>query len=327
MRAMILAAGLGTRLRPLTLLRPKPALPVRGRPVIGWLLELLAHHGVTEVVINRSYLGEALTRAVESSRPADLAVSYSDEDEPLGTGGGIRRASGFLAGSDPSIVLAGDMLFDADLTALAAAHRASGRRVTLVLRDDPRHAAFGTIGLDDAGRLRRVATRFDLGGETRAGVFTGLRLFSPDVFGDWPESAGFEDLSDWLAPQVAAGADDIGGVVLGPEESVWEPVGTPAEYLEANLHPPRLSFADEPAPCDAHPAARDDLVVGPGAQIPEPGALRRCVVWEHEAVPEGLRAQDGVFAGGVFHSCADGVASESRVPKLGRSAEAMERAE
>lgn len=300
---MILAAGLGTRLRPLTLLRPKPALPVAGRPVVAYLLALLAHHGVREVVVNRAYLADALTAAIEANRPKGLRVDYSDEPEPLGTGGGLKRAADFLARSDPSFVLAGDMLFDADLGALARAHRASGRRATVVLRDDPRANAFGTIGLDDAGRMRRISTRFDLGGESRAGVFTGLRLFSPGIFRDWPDGDAFEDLTDWLGPMLRAGVDDIGGVILDTKSSVWEPVGTPEEYLSVNLHPPRLSFDAMLPAREGHPASREDLVVGEHAKIAEPSTLCRCVVWDHEIVPAGTHAEGGVFAGGRFHPC------------------------
>jgi len=300
---MILAAGLGTRLRPLTLLRPKPALPVRGRPVIAYLLTLLAHYGVREVVVNRAYLAGELTRAIEAHTPAGLHVTFSDEPEPLGTGGGLRRAADFLAGSDPSFVLAGDMLFDADLGALARAHQASARRATVVLRDDPRAAEFGTIGLDDAGRMRRISTRFDLGGETRAGVFTGLRLFSPAVFDDWPDADAFEDLTDWLAPQLEAGVNDIGGVILDTKSTVWEPVGTPEEYLAANLELPPLSFASELPAISKHSASRPDLIVGENAKIAEPEALCRCVVWDHEIVPAGTHGEACVFAGGELHPC------------------------
>jgi len=164
MRAMILAAGLGTRLRPLSLLRPKPAMPVQGRPVIAYLLELLVHAGVTEVMVNRYHLPEELERAVAEHCPAGLSVVYSDEDAPLGTGGGIRRAADFLRESDPCIVLAGDMLLDLDIASLVAQHRARRNSCTLVLRSDPRLADFGSIGLDADDRLCRIATRFDLGG-------------------------------------------------------------------------------------------------------------------------------------------------------------------
>jgi NDP-sugar pyrophosphorylase family protein len=305
MRAMILAAGLGTRLRPLTLIEPKPALPVAGRPVIAYLIALLFRHGVREVVVNRSYLADRLTAAIAAHTPDGMRVRYSDEPEPLGTGGGVRRAAEFLSGSDPSIVLAGDMIFDADLSALARRHLETGRKATLVLRDDPRAGTFGTIGLDAAGDLRRIATRFDLGGETRAGVFTGVRLFSPGIFEDWPDGAAFEDLGDWLAPKVARGERGIGGVVLSEADSVWEPVGTPEEYLKANLEPLSLSYAADLPRIPPHPAARTDLIVGEGARIAEPGLLRRCVVWAGESVGANVRGESGVFAGGEFLRCDD----------------------
>jgi NDP-sugar pyrophosphorylase family protein len=94
-RAMILAAGLGTRLRPLTEACAKPALPVCGVPVIAYLLDFLKHHGVTEVIINLHYLPETVRAAVANFGPGGIQVSFSEEAEPLGTGGGIRKARAF----------------------------------------------------------------------------------------------------------------------------------------------------------------------------------------------------------------------------------------
>jgi mannose-1-phosphate guanylyltransferase len=308
---MILAAGLGTRLRPLSLLRPKPAMPVQGRPVIAYLLEWLRHAGVREVMINRHHLPDELQRAVEMHCPADVTVSYSDEETPLGTGGGIRRAAHFLRESDPCIVLAGDMLLDLDIQALVAQHRERRSDCTLVLRSDPRLEDFGSIGIDEDDRLCRIAQRFDLGGETRSGLFVGVRLFSPRVFEsmpDVPESEPFEDLRDWLAPLAAAAPERhaIRGALLAPADCVWEPVGTPAEYLGINLTPPRLSFltADQmPAPGTLLLGPPADTVVGAGARLGERVQLKRSVVWDSEIVPAGLRGEDGVFAGGTFYPC------------------------
>jgi len=312
-RAMILAAGLGTRMRPLSDLCAKPALPVRGRPVITLLLELLAHHGVEEVMINLHHLPDSITTAVERHCPPKLRVRYAREAAPLGTGGGIRGARDFLCQSDPSIVLAGDMLFDADLTRLAADHRASAADCTLLLRDDPRAARFGTIGVDGRGRVRRIGRRFDLGGEQRAGVFVGVRLFSPAIFAalpDRPAGEAFEDLSDWLAPALRSGSETILGRMLSRDESVWEPVGTPDEYLQVNLAPPTLSYLP-PTRNVAEgtkvigPAA--DVILGTGATIGRDADLTRCVIWEGERIPAGTRADGGVFAGGRFYACANGL--------------------
>ena len=140
MRAMILAAGLGTRLRPLTALRAKPALPIRGRPVISLLLDFLSRHEIREVMINLHYLPHTIRAAVDADRPPSMRIIWSEESEPLGTGGGIRRASEFLSGDDECVVLAGDMLIDIDLTSLLESHRQSGLDATLVLRDDAVYA-------------------------------------------------------------------------------------------------------------------------------------------------------------------------------------------
>ena len=122
-RAMILAAGLGTRLRPLTDLCAKPALPVRGIPVIALLLELLKRHGVSQVIVNLHHRPESVRDAVNAFKPSGIEVVYSDESEPLGTGGGIRQARDFLLQSDPCLVLAGDMLLDLDLGDVISRHQ------------------------------------------------------------------------------------------------------------------------------------------------------------------------------------------------------------
>ena len=164
---MILAAGLGTRLRPLSSLRPKPILPVRGIPLLAYPLAWLAHHGVDEVIVNLHHFPDATRAVAEVWAPPGLRVHFSEEPVLLDTGGGIRRAANFLRESDPSLVIAGDMILDLDLQPLLARHRERGDAATLVLREDPRAARFGTIGIDAASRLRRIARRFDLGGETR----------------------------------------------------------------------------------------------------------------------------------------------------------------
>ncbi len=304
MRAMILAAGLGLRLRPLSLLRPKPALPVRGLPVIAYLLHWLRHHGVTEVIVNTHHLPHVLSDAVRSWTPPGLEVSFSAERQLLGTGGGIRSAADFLRESDPSLVVAGDGILDLDLAPLLARHRARRDLATLVLRRDSRAAHFGTIGLDGEARVRRIGQRFDLGGESAAGVFLGVRLFSRRALDRLPTEDAFEDLSDWLAPLLAGGADDVRAERLGEDESTWEPVGTPAQYLQVNLKPAPLSFLDAEALATARGTQlMPDLVLGSGASLGPGAVLTRAVVWDGEQVPAGLQASDGVFAGGTFHDC------------------------
>jgi len=325
-RAMILAAGLGTRLRPLTDERAKPALPVRGRPVISLLLELLARQGIREVMINLHHLPDTIRRAVAADRPPGIEVAWSNEEKPLGTGGGIRRAAEFLRASETCVVLAGDMLLDVDLEALARRHRASGRDVTLLLRRDPREASFGSIGVDAGGAVVRVGRHpvgspvapsgqaAAIGGagepaERARGLFTGVRLFERGALADWPEREVFEDLRDWLMPRVARGALALGAEIDDGTASVWEPVGTPAEYLDVNLAPPSLprlggSASIWSGAVDVRGDA-GDVIVDRAARIAMDARLARCVVWDDATVPAGTRARDGVFGGRGFHAFAE----------------------
>jgi NDP-sugar pyrophosphorylase family protein len=303
---MIVAAGLGTRLRPLTGLRPKPALPVRGLPLVAYQLALLARHGVTEAVVNAHHLPDLLIEAARSHCPPGLELHFSREEELLGSGGGIRRVADFLRGSDPCLILGGDMLLDADLGALVAGHRERNDAFTLLLRRDPRAEQFGSIGVDAAGRVRRIGRRFDLGGEQDAGVYVWANVASARALDTLPERESFGHLDDWLAPLLAAGADDVRAEVMDVTDCAWEPVGTPAEYLRANLEPPALSYIDAEAIARSEGTRfESDLVIGAGATLGAGARLRRAVVWEGEQVPPGLDASDGVFAGGAFHRCAD----------------------
>ena len=227
MRGMIVAAGLGTRMQPLTHWRPKPAVPVRGVPLVAYQLALLAHHGVTEVIINAHHLPELLIEAAERWCPAGLALEFSIEKQLLDTGGGMRRAAAFLRESDPCLVIGGDMLLDADLGALCRTHTAQDNAVTCLLRRDPRVAEFGSVGVDAEGRIRRIGRAMDLGGELDAGLYVWANAISPRAFDTMPEREIFSHLKDWLAPALEKGAQDIRGEVIdvtaGVPGSLWEP--------------------------------------------------------------------------------------------------------
>jgi len=302
MRAMIVAAGHGTRLRPLTDLLPKPAVPVRGLPLIAYPLALLAHHGVREVVINTHHLAERLEQVARRQCPPGLTVSFSHEHELLDTGGGIRRVAPFLRESDPCLLLGGDMILDVDLGELVSRHRESGAAVSLLLREDPREAEFGSIGVDREGVVCRIGSRFRFGdpsAEVRRGVYVWANAVSASALDTLPEREVFGHFDHWLAPRLAAGTRDVRGVFL---PSYWEPVGTLAEYLAANRRPAPLRYLDaDAAGRSAGTRFRGESVIGAGATIGAGASLERVVVWEGERIPAGFSAHDGVFAGGRFH--------------------------
>jgi len=301
---MIVAAGLGTRMLPLTQLRPKPTMPVRGIPLIACQLELLAAHGVTEVIINAHHLPDLLIEAAERCCPPGMRLEFSLEETLLDTGGAIRRAAHFLRESDPCLIIGGDMLLDADLTALCRTHRERQDAVTFLLRRDPRSRSFGTVGTAADGRVRRIGSRLDLGGECDAGIYVWANVISARALETLPEREIFGHLDHWLGPLLESGAEDIRADVTDVTHGAWEPVGTLAEYLSVNLDPPALSYIDLDARARAEGVElRDDLVVGAGATLAAGASLRRAVIWEGEQVPAGTEASNGVFAGGVFHAC------------------------
>ena len=194
------------------------------------------------------------------------------------------------------------MILDLDLAAFVERHRTSGRAATLLLRNDPRAARFGTIGIDGQGSLRRIAGRFDLGGEQAAGIYTWLNVVSPKAFASLPDREVFNHLDDWLAPRAEA-CGDVGAEIGDENDTLWIPVGTPGEYMAANFAEPKLRFLDVPARARARGVElTKDRIVGAGADVPASAELERVVVWDGEKLPEGFRGKDGVFAGGAFHS-------------------------
>ena len=207
----------------------------------------------------------------------------------------------FLRESEPALVLAGDMLLDADLAGFAQRHRERNDAATLLLRSDPRSAAFGRVGIDAEGAVRRIGNDFDLGGSVRHGLFVGVRAFAQRCFDGLPDREGpFEDLRDWLAPELRAGARDIRAECCDADAVGWEPIGTPAEYLRANLEfDARFDRAGARARA-GNTRVTPGLVIGHGASL-EPGArLERAVVWDGETVPSDVDARGGIFAGGRF---------------------------
>ena len=176
----------------------------------------------------------------------------------------------------------------------------------MLLRDDPRAESFGSIG-DRCAGLRapdRAPLRPRAGRREPAstpGSTSSRRARSPtcrsgEIFGH---------LDDWIAPRLAAGARDVVAELARPADCLWEPVGTPSEYLEVNLRPLRLSYLDaEAAASRAGARFEPELVIGAGATLGAGASLQRAVVWDGESVPPGLRARSGVFAGGSFHPCA-----------------------
>ena len=153
MRAVILAGGEGTRLRPLTLTTPKPVVPVVDRPFLRHQLDLLASAGIREVVFSVAYRPERVEAVFGDGSSLGMRIRYAVEDSPLGTGGAVRNALDLL--DERTVVLNGDVLTDVDLPATIARHDAEKAEATILLTPVPNPAAYGLVETDAAGRVKR----------------------------------------------------------------------------------------------------------------------------------------------------------------------------
>ncbi|MDE3034831.1 MAG: nucleotidyltransferase family protein [Nitrospirota bacterium] len=228
MKAMILAAGLGTRLRPLTETQPKPLLPVAGTPLIVWNLLLLRRHGVTEVLINLHHLGPMIEQTLGDGRRYGLTLTYSHEPAILGTGGGIKQAEPFFEGH-PFLVLNGDTLLELDLGALMQAHRERGALATMVLREDPDVERWGPVTVDQAGRILSITGRGRTGsGAAQRLMFAGVHVMHPRLLREVP--AGRESsIIDAYVRAITEGEPVYGYRMAG----YWSDIGKPERYAEA----------------------------------------------------------------------------------------------
>jgi NDP-sugar pyrophosphorylase family protein len=228
MKAMILAAGLGTRLRPLTNTIPKPLLPIAGTALIVWNLLLLKRHGFHDVIINLHHLGPMIEQALGNGSKYGLRIYYSHEPVILGTGGGIKQAEPNFSG-EPVLVVNGDTLFELDLEALAAFHQRHRAAATLVLRTDPDAARWGVIEIDSDDRIVRILGRGK--GDTRSTkprMFAGIHILTPRLLRDVPKGKASSIIDAYVA---AIQRDEA---VVGYElTGYWSDVGTPERYAQA----------------------------------------------------------------------------------------------
>ncbi|CAK8715042.1 Nucleotidyl transferase domain-containing protein [Candidatus Electrothrix laxa] len=281
MQAMLLAAGFGTRLRPYTLVRPKPLFPVCNIPLLHILLDKLVALGCGRVVVNCHYLPEQIKAAV-ANRPE---VILQHETEVLGTGGGLRKAlEHFADGPDePILVMNGDIFHDIDLSHLVKTHLTSSNAVTMALHDYPR---FNSVPVQkdrvrDFLSSKEVLRKISEEGIQEQSIlaFTGIHLVNRTVLEEIPPGCFFHiiDLYRELARAGKIGFSKIDG-------SFWQDMGTPNDYLDLHRH---LLSSRTPS-WQIHESAiigkdvlfKDWGVVGPGAVIGDGAKLARCVIWE-----------------------------------------------
>src|SRR5882724_7650964 len=327
LQAVILAGGQGTRLRPLTLARAKPVVPLLNRPFLAYQLALLRAHGVSDVVLACSYRVDDVRSALGDAEHLGVRLRYVVEREPLGTGGGVRNASDLVSGS--LFVLNGDILTDADLTAMRRLHETSGSRTTIFLQPVPDPRQYGLVEADESGRLLGFREKPTVDEEiTTNTINAGIYLIDAPLLARIPRARASSIEREFFPALIADGIPCYGW----SPTAYWRDIGTPSAYRAAQLDllhgragmplaPPGQRrdgiWLDGGGTVD--PAARTvapavvgaRVVLGPGCRV-GPGAvigdgarirpdahIEGAILWERVEVGAGAVLQDCVLGADV----------------------------
>jgi NDP-sugar pyrophosphorylase family protein len=297
MRAMILAAGFGTRLWPLTIGRTKPAIPFLNRPLIACTLDYLRTAGIDDVIINLHHEPASVQQQVGDGSEYGVRIRYSvEEPEILGTSGALDKVRELLS-DGPFVVVNGKIITDIDLKAAIDAHQAMNAMATLVLLPNPEHARFSEVTLTSEGRIGAFAGFPDpLQAGTRPVplMFTGIHIVDPSIFKYIPRGVFSDSVRDVYPVALADGGRVMGHVGSGN----WYELSTLERYLSVSLEFLARSGKDWVAGdnCRIHPAARvarsvlwqrvvveagaelEDCIVGDDVRIPADAKFRRAVI-------------------------------------------------
>lgn len=315
MKALILAGGFGTRLRPLTYSRPKHLLPIANRPHIEHVLDLLSRHGVSEAVLLTSYMAEAFEETIASAQARGFTMHVTHEAEPLGTAGAIKNAEEF-ARDGTCLVFNGDVLTDVDLGELVRFHREREAIATIYLTpvDDP--SAFGVVPTEPDGKVTGFIEKPPPGEAPTNLINAGIYVLEPAVLDRIPRDEVWSS-EHQLFPSLVA---DDAGLFATDLPGYWKDIGTPGNLLGANLDAlsgeyrtdavpqpgPRASVISESAEI-AEDAQVITSCIGDGVRLFPGAVVKRSVLLPGVSVAQGARVTASILGEGV------GVAEDSVV--------------
>jgi mannose-1-phosphate guanylyltransferase / phosphomannomutase len=302
MKAVVMAGGQGTRLRPLTSNQPKPMLPIVGRPMMEHILRLARRHGIDEVVATVQFLASVVRNFFGDGSDLGVSLSYATEEEPLGTAGSVRNARPLLDGR--TLVLSGDSVTDVDLGELIRFHESRDAAVTVTLKRVHDPLEFGIVIVNEEGRVERFLEKPGWGDVFSDTINTGIYVLEEEVLDLVPEGEEF-DFSKDLFPLLLDKGYPIFGYVT---ESYWTDVGNVAAYMEAHravldrevgveiggFEVKPSVWLGEGAELDPDAEVASPVYVGENARV-EAGATLR----EHTVLGRGSSIRSGAF----LHRC------------------------
>ncbi|MEG3909996.1 NDP-sugar synthase [Microcoleus sp. w2-18bC1] len=241
MKAMILAAGKGTRVRPITQTIPKPMIPILQKPVMEFLVELLRQHGFDQIMVNVSHLADVIENYFRDGQKFGVQIAYSFEGrieegeligEALGSAGGMKRIQDFSPFFDDTfVVLCGDALIDLDLTAAVKWHREKGAIATIVMKSVPREEvpSYGVVVTDESGKVKAFQEKPSVEEALSTDINTGIYIFEPEIFKYIPSGQEY-DIGSELFPKLVAEGAPFYGISMDFE---WVDIGKVPDYWRA----------------------------------------------------------------------------------------------
>ena len=303
MKAMILAAGEGTRLRPLTNAVPKPMAPIVGRPLLAWTLDWLATQGVTEAAINLFHRPQSIPDFFGADY-AGIRLHYFFEDALRGTAGGVQGARALLADA-PFFVIYGDNLIHADLRRLAAFHASHDGMATLALFHHPNPTAAGIVATDDVGRITRFVEKPPPDQIFADTANAGVYVLDPRVLEAIPRD-GPSDFGRDIFPALLARGEALYGTMLG---GYLHDTGTPDQYRQANWdalagrvgteYANPQSWTGPGAFVSASATLAGRTIVGRNVWIGDGASLTDCIVWDDARIEAGVILERAIVGRGA----------------------------
>lgn len=298
--ALILTAGLGTRLRPLTYVRAKAAVPVNGQPLARRVARWLASAGFEQLVFNLHHHPATITAAIGDGMDLGVAVRYSWENPVLGSAGGPRHALPLLTdgGHRSFLIVNGDTLTNVDLGAVLASHETSGAAVTMALIPNPSPEKYGGVTVTSEGYVAGFT-------HPRAGVdsyhFIGVQVADATAFADLADNVRYESVMMLYPEMIRSDPRSIGAYISSAR---FRDIGTPADYLNTSLQ-----LVDE----------EGDHLIAQSARVHPDAVLERTAVWDDVDIGAGARLVDSIVADGVRIPEGASFARCAIVPAAGRS--------
>ena len=323
MKAVLMAGGEGSRLRPLTSRRPKPLAPVAGAPIMEHIVRLLREHGFNEIVATLHYLADEIESYFGDGSAHGVTMHYVVEDTPLGTAGAVKMAHDLLAG-EPFLIISGDALTDLDLSAVVRHHREQKNDVTIALQRVTNPLEFGVVVTDEAGQITRFLEKPSWGEVFSDTINTGIYVLEPGIL-DRMERGRVYDFSKDLFPRMLHEGARLGGYTI---DAYWTDIGNLEQYQQANYDAVEgkvrlASFGSEighrvwaaegarvepgahiEGPVVIGPQARiragarivGPAVIGARATIERDAAVNRSVLWEDVYLGEEAQLNDCTVA-------------------------------